>query len=325
MFKILSIDGGGIRGVIPAVLLKEIEEKTRKPISGLFDLVVGTSTGGILAAGLTVPTSGKRPKFSAKDMLELYTERGKDIFQRSFWRGVTSIGGLSDEQYDHEPLERILKQRLGNAALTDCLTPVVITSYDIERRQPYFFKTTRARQSVDRNHYLRDVARATSAAPTYFEPELVRSFAKRPTRRVLIDGGVFVNNPSLCAFSEAISEGKKSQEIIVVSLGTGITNREIPFEDAKDWGALGWVRPIISVMMDGVSDAADYHMRQLLPDEKHKAKQRYFRFDKELDLALDDMDAVGAGNINNLKEEAAKILAKQKDEVRRLIALLNKK
>ena len=324
MFRILSIDGGGIRGVIPAVILRHIEDTLNKPISDAFDLIVGTSTGGILAIGLTTPSAGKKPKFSAKDMLALYTERGKDIFERSFWRGVTSVGGLSDEQYDHRPLERILKQRLGDTTLSDCLTPIVITSYDIERRHPYFFKTTKARKSKDRNHYLRDVARATSAAPTYFEPELVKSFAKRPTRRALIDGGVFVNNPSLCAFSEAVSEGEKPEDIIVVSLGTGITNRPVPYEDAKDWGAVGWVRPVIGVMMDGVADAADYHLRQLLPDEAHKDKQRYFRFDTELNLALDDMDAVGAGNINNLKAEATQILKTQQDQMKRLVSVLTK-
>ena len=265
MFKILSIDGGGIRGVIPAALLQHFEAQTGKRISDLFDLIVGTSTGGILAAGLTVPTAGGKPKYSATDMLKLYADRGREIFERSFWRGITSLGGTADEQYSHKPLEKILKQYLSDATLTDCLAPVVITSYDIEQRAPYFFKTSHAKQKKDRNHYLRDAARATSAAPTYFEPEVVKSLAKSPTRRVLIDGGVFVNNPAMCAYVEALTLGATSDEIVVVSLGTGVATRSIPYDDAKDWGAIGWVRPIIGVMMDGSADAADYHLRQLLP------------------------------------------------------------
>jgi patatin-like phospholipase/acyl hydrolase len=323
MFKVLSIDGGGIRGVIPAVLLRYIEEKTGKRVAELFDLIVGTSTGGILAAGLTVPKGGGTAKYSAKKMLELYTDRGHKIFVRSFWRGVTSLGGAIEEQYDHKPLEKILKQYLGDATLTDCLVPVVITSYDIERREPYFFKTSRARQKKDRNHYLRDVARATSAAPTYFEPEVVKSLAGNPTRRVLIDGGVFANNPSMCGYVEAFSLRAKHDEILIVSLGTGIATRKIPYKDAKGWGALGWVRPIISVMMDGEADAADYHLRQLLPDETKEDAQRYFRFDTKLDLALDDMDAASAGNIRSLKEEAGQIIGGQAKELARLAALLD--
>ncbi len=197
MFNVLSIDGGGIRGVIPAVLLKHIEEKVGKRVADIFDLIVGTSTGGILAAGLTVPKRDGTPKFSAEDMLALYADRGREIFDRSFWRGITSAGGALDEQYDHKPLEKILKEYLGDSTLKDCIVPIVLTSYDIEKRQPYFFKTRRAREKKDRNHYLRDAARATSAAPTYFEPTVTASLASKSTRRVLIDGGVFVNNPGM--------------------------------------------------------------------------------------------------------------------------------
>ena len=322
MFKVLSIDGGGIRGVIPAVLLEQLERDTGKPVSDLFDLVIGTSTGGILAAGLTVPKGNGKPKFGAEDMVALYTERGREIFDRSFWDGVTSLGGIADEQYGAKPLEKLLRQYLGDKTLTDCLQPVVITSYDIERREPYFFKSRRAADSQDRNHYLRDAARATSAAPTYFEPEPVKSLARRPTRRVLIDGGVFVNNPALCGFVEAMAMGQKPEKILVASLGTGVATRKIPYEKAKDWGMVGWLRPILGVMMDGQADSADYQLRELLPDETTGDKQRYFRFDTELDLALDDLDAANAGNIANLKAEAAQILADQATEFERLVALL---
>jgi patatin-like phospholipase/acyl hydrolase len=321
MFKVLSIDGGGIRGVIPAVLLQHIEEQTGKRIARLFDLVVGTSTGGILAGGLTVPTGGKRtPKFKAEDMLALYADRGREIFARSFWRGITSGGGTLDQQYDHEPLEKILKQYMGDATLADCVTDIVVTSYDIEARAPYFFKTQHARETKKRNHFLRDAARATSAAPTYFEPVVVKSLAKGGPRRVLVDGGVFVNNPAMCAYVEAQERGADRDDMLVVSLGTGVNTRPIPYEDAKDWGAVGWIRPIIGVMMDGSADSADYQLRQLLPDAGDS--QRYFRFDTKLDLALDDMDAAGAGNIENLKAEAEQIITEQGAELARLVGLL---
>jgi len=323
MFRILSIDGGGIRGVIPGTLLRRIEERTGQPISALFDLIVGTSTGGILAAGLAIPGDGGAPKLSARQMGDLYAERGKEIFQRSFWRGITSLRGASDEKYSHQPLEKLLNEYVGDARLADTIVPIVVTSYDIERREPYFFKTRQAMRDPRRNHLIRQVARATSAAPTYFEPALVSSFDDDPTCRVLVDGGVFANNPAMCAYVEACTMGHDSSDIVVVSLGTGIATREIPYEDARDWGALGWVQPIISVMMDGVADSAHYQLRQLLPDALQGDAQRYFRFDKHLTLALDDMDAAHAGNILNLQLEAEAILERQAAEFERMLDLLS--
>lgn len=319
MFKVLSIDGGGIRGIIPAALLTHIEAATGQPIAELFDLMVGTSTGGIIVAALAVPDDNGKPRYAAQDTLELYTAHGRDMFDRSFWHGITSVGGLLDQRYDAQPLEQLLKQYLGNTTLRDCLTPIVATSYDIERRAPYFFKTRRANEKQDRNHYLRAVARATSAAPTYFEPALIKSRARKPTRRALIDGGVFANNPAMCAYVEAAAMGAKPNDILIASFGTGSATREIPYDEAKDWGIIEWARPILSVMSDGVADTVDHQLRQLLPDQNQENNQRYFRFNTRLDLALDDMDAASTGNIRNLKDEATQILVDQATEMARLI------
>jgi patatin-like phospholipase/acyl hydrolase len=322
MFRILSIDGGGIRGVIPAMVLTAIEEKAGRPIADLFDLIAGTSTGGIIAVGLAVRDDRGKPRFSAADMLTLYRARGREIFERSFWDGIVSVGGALDERYRHANLERILKEYLGDATLADCQPPIMVTSYDIERRQPYFFKSRKAGEEPDRNHHLRDVARATSAAPTYFEPARVESFDDLRSERILVDGGVFANNPAMCAYVEAGAHGAAPDDVLLVSLGTGIATRKIPYDDARGWGALQWARPIIGVMMDGVADAVDYQLSQLLPGRDAGDRQRYFRFDKELVLALDDMDAANAGNIKSLMDEARSIIETQGSELDRLVRLL---
>jgi hypothetical protein len=319
MYRVLSIDGGGIRGVIPAVLLDALETRSGKRISDLFDLIVGTSTGGILTAGLAVEGPGGTARYAAADMLELYATHGKTIFRRSFWDGVTSLGGLTEERYSAEPLEGLLEDYLGDATLQDVRKPVVITSYDIERRAPYFFKTVRA-DRPGRNHRLRDACRATSAAPTYFEPAEIFSLGDEPVRRALVDGGVFVNNPALCGFFEALKAGHGPEEILIASLGTGVATRPIPLKDAQGWGVTGWVKPVLSVMMDGQADAADYHLALLLPSEGDG--QRYFRFDTDLDLALDDMDAAHAANIAALKAEAQQILDTQGAEFEQLLRVL---
>lgn len=322
MFKVLSVDGGGIRGVIPAALLTAIETKTGRRTAELFDLIIGTSTGGIIALALTVPDGAGKPKYGASDLLELYEKKGGMIFERSFWDGVTDLGGIADERYSHKNLVSILKAYMGEARLSQAVTPVVVTAYDLERREPYFFKTSRASEEpAKRDHLMWVAARATSAAPTFFEPALLNvQETGDEVRRVLVDGGVFVNNPALSGYVEAIAAGAAPGDILVVSLGTGVHTRKIPYAKAKKWGYVGWVKPLISVMMDGSADAADYQLRQLIPDAG--AGQRYFRFDTDLDKALDDMDAAHHANIEALKAEAADILLKQSNEIEKLLTVL---
>lgn len=142
---------------------------------------------------------------------------------------------------------------------------------------------------------------------------------EREKRRAFVDGGVFANNPSMIALSEALSSGTDIQDIVLCDVGTGIHDREIPYDEAKDWGQLGRVKPVMSVMMDGVSDSAHYHARQLLPGPKSK-EQRYFRFDIALgDEALDDLDAADGANINALLCKADEIISKQRKELNRLV------
>ena len=323
---ILSLDGGGIRGLITARILQELEIRTKRPVCQLFDLIVGTSTGGILAAGLAKPRNNQvEGPCSAEELVHLYSERGREIFSRSFWKGVTSMGALSDERYDAAPLEGVLNEILGNAELKDTVPDIIVTSYDIERREPYLFKTSKARSGEDgRNHLLRHVARATSAAPTYFEAFLLDASqwsGEKDNRRVLVDGGVFANNPSVIALSEALSSGTDIPKMLLCAVGTGMNDRKIPYEEAKDWGLLGWVRPVISVMMDGMSDSAHYHAQRLLLDPD-PAKQPYFRFDIRLKDALDDLDATHRANIAALLDEADKIIEEQGDELSRLAQAL---
>ena len=318
-FRVLSIDGGGIRGIIPAVVLSHLEQQTGKRTVDLFDLIVGTSTGAILAAGLTVPNQNGRARYSAQHMLNLYVDRGREIFVRSFGRRMQSH--LLEEKYDHRSLVSILEETFGAATLAECIVPVVFPSYDIEERKPYFFKTSKARQQQSRNHYLRDAVRATTAAPTYFEPEALPNPDGDPARRVLIDGGVFANTPALCGYVEAISLGAAPNSIVLLSLGTGKATKKYQYEDAKDWGILHWARPVISVMMDGSQDAVDHHLKYLLP--AHGRGRRYFRFDPKLKTGYDALDETTKTNIEALMRRGRSILRKNTAAIQQLISRLD--
>ena len=309
MKKILSIDGGGIRGIIPSMILSDIEKKVGKPVGECFDLIAGTSTGGILALGLSKSNADGKPMYSAGKLAEIYSKRGREIFSRSFWKGVSSVGGLTDELYPADGLERLLDEYFGSDVLGDCLVNTIVTSYDIQNRAPVFLKSWRKKHS---NVLMKDAARATSAAPTYFEPALVNIEGED---KALIDGGVFINSPSVSAFAEAIRIFPKETDFFVLSLGTGKQTRPITYKEAKNWGKAEWMLPVMSCMFDGVSDAADYQMKKLLG-------KSYIRLQTDLTIASDDMDNASNGNVENLKQEAERLILKHKKELNRLYKIL---
>jgi patatin-like phospholipase/acyl hydrolase len=318
LIKVLSIDGGGIRGIIPAMILAHIEEITGKPIAELFNLVAGTSTGGILALGLTKPdTKGQKPKYAAHELVKLYEEEGTKIFPKSF---LSKFGNLREEKYSATGIETVLTKYFGETQLSDVLpnVDVLIPSYEIEQRRPYFFKSSKARTKLGRNKYnfrMKDVARATSAAPTYFEPTKIQS-EYGLNNLALIDGGVFANNPAMCAYVEARSTNSES-DILVVSLGTGELSKRLPYEKVRDWGPIEWARPILDVTFDGTSDTTHFQLQQLL-----SASERYFRFQTSMSDRGDAMDDPSKGNLDYLKDLAENIIHEKGDELERLCELL---
>ena len=158
---------------------------------------------------------------------------------------------------------------------------------------------------------MKEVARATSAAPTYFEPALVNIGA---TKRALVDGGIFINSPSVSAYAEA----KKifpEEELFVLSIGTGELIRKIKYSEAKDWGKAEWIVPLINCIFDGVADASDYQMKMFLGD-------KYIRLQVRLDIASDDLDDATRGNIENLKTEAKNLIQTHRAEIDAVCQLL---
>ena len=205
--KVLAIDGGGIRGLIPALVLAEIERRTGRRTAEMFDLIAGTSTGGILACALSRRGPDGRPMYSAEDLSQLYISEGPKIFDRSLVKEVTSAGGLLDENYDDKGLNAALETYLGDARLKEVLSrrdaSPPTTSHD---RFAFFFRSARARVDDEYDFSLTDAARATSAAPTYFEPVEVTDAAGARTYP-LVDGGIYAVNPSMCAYAEVAAEG----------------------------------------------------------------------------------------------------------------------
>jgi patatin-like phospholipase/acyl hydrolase len=313
--RVLALDGGGIRGIIPATILTEIERRCGKQIAELFDLVAGTSTGGILALGLTVPDPANpgQPRHRAEELVALYAEKGNTIFNRSFLHTLLTVFGLLGNKYPVRGLEQTLREYFGETRLRDAVSEVVITSYDLESRDAWFLARHKARESADGDFPMREVARATSAAPTYFRPQQL-SLEPPPA---MVDGGIFANNPAMCAYVEAIKL-HGSQDILLVSLGTGQVTKPIHYRQARLWGLIGWVRPLIDVIFDGQSDTVDHQLTWVLGDRG----PRYFRFQTELPAGMGAMDDTSPEHIAALKREAQTIVETSSAKLDQLCSLL---
>jgi uncharacterized protein len=317
--RVLALDGGGIRGVIPATVLAEIEKKTGKRIAEIFDLIAGTSTGGILALGLTTPdpNDASKPRFRAEDLVGMYAEKGGAIFNLSLGHRLLTLFGLFGSKYAVGGLEKTLRGYFGDSRLKDAVADVLITSYDLEQRDSWFMASYKAREDSAANDFAAvDVARATSAAPTYFRPEQLS--AEPPT--AMIDGGVHSNNPAMCAYVESVKLHGQ-QDILLVSLGTGHVKTPISYTKARAWGLIGWVRPLFSIFMDGVAATVEHQLSWLLTPQH--GEQRYFRFQADLPPGMGSMDNTDPEHINRLKQQAQQIIDDNKKELDELCTLLS--
>ena len=283
MYKILSLDGGGIRGLITARLLQRLNE--HPDIAGWLndvDQFVGTSTGGIIALGLA---NGLAPE----ELYELYKEKGKAIFDDSIWDNIRDLGKTIGADYSNKNLKAELKRFFGTTTLSDIKKKVVIPTFDLDNEdpdqtkhswKPKIFHNFKGKDS-DGKYLAADVALYTASAPTYF-----------PSADGYIDGGVFANNPSIVGLAQAISQANiktervKLDQIVLLSVGTGVNLHFIKKKNL-DWGYAQWIGSLIDIMMDGVNGISDYQARQLLDDQYHRLQ---IVFDPKTIIKMDDAD-----------------------------------
>ncbi|MEH2050446.1 patatin-like phospholipase family protein [Nostoc sp.] len=344
-YKILAIDGGGIRGIIPALVLAEIEKRTQKQIFSLFDLISGTSSGGILALGLTKPRlnldstdSPPTAQYSAEDLVQIYLEYGAEIFYEPFWEQI--LGQLEDifvqPKYSSEGREEIIRQYFGDTPLENNLKEVFVTSYDIEQRIPIFFTNKIEKQETESKKFrklssgftLTDAALATSATPTYFAPYRVASSHNSNGFYTLVDGGVVANNPANLAILEAqISRQENKQvlnteDILVVSLGTGSLTSIYPYDEVKKWGLLQWAKPLLNIVLDGGSEVVAGELERLF-EANNKGKQTsYYRFQTFLKTELEAIDNAKPENLRQLQILANTLIQEKTKEIDELISIL---
>ncbi len=286
-YNILCISGGGIRGIIPAQVLSNIEGLTGKKIHEMFDLIVGTSTGGIIASAIGAG-------YTPKEVVNMYVSEGPKIFDRSTLHKVRTIGGVFGSKYPQNGLHDSVHALLGDKPISTSLVPIIACSFDTIRNTTVLFKSW----ELDYNRFtFSDIAMATSAAPTYFPPYKIGGAN-------YIDGGIYVNSPVQIGWTEALKAGFLPDDVNILSIGTG--RLDYKQYDTQNWGDKNWIitgtdNPIIDMMMQA----------SLLVD--HYSTSKIFKNFYHLDLVLDPkngkMDNVDAENLRDLQVIGNKLAA----------------
>ncbi|KAI3440338.1 Patatin, partial [Psidium guajava] len=294
LVTILSIDGGGIRGIIPGVILGFLESELQKldgedaRIADYFDVIAGTSTGGLIAAMLAAPDKKKRPLYSGKDIKAFYLEHSSKIFPQprcpsKIVNAMRMIKAMAGPKYRGKYLHRLIKEKLGDTRLHQALTNVIIPTFDIKELQPTIFSSFQVKKNPSLDALVSDICIATSAAPTYLPAHYFSTKNPNGSAREfnLIDGGVAANNPALVAVSEVtkeISDANSDFDLsdmkptdytrfLVLSLGTGSSKSEKKYsaKKASKWGVLGWLTnggstPLVDVYTQASADMVDIHL-----------------------------------------------------------------
>jgi patatin-like phospholipase/acyl hydrolase len=269
--------------VIATILLQRLSAET--PLEGWLDridLLAGTSTGALIAMALAKP-------LDLQVIRDVYENRGKDIFNDSWLDNLTDLGKTIGADYDSDGLKRELKRIFGDETLGDLAKRVMVTSFDLDNEsadpqqrtwKPKIFHNFPGDDS-DAAEPIWKVGLYTSAAPTFF-----------PSVDGYIDGGVFANNPAICALAQSqddrIANHPALDDVLLLSLGTGTPLSYITGK-SLDWGYAQWVKPLINLMMDGVAGIADFQCRQLLEGSYHR---RAPVFAPGTNFALDDVKRV---------------------------------
>lgn len=301
MKRVLSIDGGGIRGIIPTVVLRAFETYTGSKCIDMFDLLVGTSTGGLITLGIAHPN-----QFGAEQLLELFKNNGSAIFGSP--RGHLRQNLLGRPKHSGEGLSQVLKSYFGDAKLSDAKKDVMVTTYDIAERRPRILKSWNAAKDARRDMAMWEAGLATTAAPTYFPP-----FST--DERALVDGGVVANNPSALALAEARRRWP-DEEVVLVSLGTGrVRTPYLPSEVTK-WREYKWTLPVIDLLFAGTSDSTDYVLRYCLP------KDCYFRFQCDVPAECGALDNASENNLEKLRAVASMLVNDQRDQISYAVSAL---
>jgi patatin-like phospholipase/acyl hydrolase len=296
--NILSIDGGGIRGILPATFLSALEErlhqKTGKDVhlADYFDLMAGTSTGGLLTCVYLCPDDNNavKSRFSARQALEFYFAYGNSAFKP---QAAGTLQGF--HKYSPVGLETQLGIFFRDLKLSQLIKPCCITAYDLNHSESYLFLSNKAVSDPRSDYYLKDIARATTALPSIFPPAKITSLADRTFS--FIDGSIFAYNPAMFAFVQAKEMYPHADDFFLLSLGTGHAFTAYSDTQLADNSDKNWAHLLADIAFSAHSDMVNYQVEDMF---RSKVKSRYVRLQPSLQGLNKEMDDVSPVNIQAL-------------------------
>jgi patatin-like phospholipase/acyl hydrolase len=294
--NILSINGGGIRGLIALQQLVQLEKTIPVPLHEHFDYIAGTSTGGIIAVFLSIG-------YTPTELLDIYLKHGDKIFDKRFLRL-----GLLRAKYNDEYFNKVINDFAKGKSLKDCKTSIVIPSYNATKKELKLFKSDKAQDGNHHNYSLFDVVRSTASAPSYFKPITIR-------KDYYIDGGLVVNNPVMMVFLEALKEGFDTFNILSFSTGT----IEKPLSKSiADGGAIKWAKEYVDILLTEMDQTTHYTMTQIFDLFSILNKKRlgmYIRCDSYIEKSSGKIDDASRENIFKMTLDGLKSATKNKDKM----------
>ncbi|CAH8344326.1 unnamed protein product [Eruca vesicaria subsp. sativa] len=337
LVTILSLDGGGVRGIIAGVILDYLEKQLQEMdgeearLADYFDVVAGTSTGGLITAMLTVPSETGRPQLAAKDIVPFYLEHSPKIFPQP--QGLSALLPklsklLSGSKYSGRYLRKLLSKLLGETRLHQTLTNIVIPTFDMKKLQPTIFSSYQALVDPSLDVKLADICIGTSAAPTFFPPHFFSNEDSqgKTTEFHLVDGAVTANNPTLVAMTTVTRQIVKNDpdmgklkplgfdKFLVISIGTGSSKKEMKYsaKKAAKWGIISWLynegsTPLLDMISDSGRDMIHFHSSVLF--KALQSEDMYLRIDDDtLEEDVSSMDLATKSNLENLVKIGEKVL-----------------
>lgn len=328
---ILSIDGGGVRAIVAAIVLDALQGEFRAAgkdcnVGDCFDLIAGASSGSFVAAALALPRPDGGPGPAPAEIRRFFEETSRRVFPSRWFCNIPILGRLPQlfgPFYDARPLNAVLAEQFGDVVFASARRNLMIPAYSIDPRDIVLFRGGPDYKNLEECRRfglirVRDAMIASSAAPTFFPPHRVTAPDGRE-KWTAIDGAVYLNDPAMTAVAEA-SRLFPGDEIHVISLGTGRQTRNFPFEKAKSWGFSEWISPagrfrtpLISAIHDGQARAVSRQLTYLLND-------KYVRFDYRLEKGRgsDRIDDASKKNISRLTRGAMEMVEEMRPQLRAL-------
>ncbi len=328
---ILSIDGGGVRGIVAAIVLDALDGEFKAAgktctVSECFDLIAGTSSGALIAAALSFPAPDGGTGPTPSEIRDRYEADARRIFPQKFFTRLPLIGRLPQlfgPLYRPDGLAAVLTESFGDVVFASARRNLMIPAYSIDPRDTVLFRggpIYETRPEGDRFGMIkvRDAVQGSTAAPTFFPPHKIES-PDRANSWTAIDGGVYINDPAMAAVAEAMRLFP-GDELRVISLGTGRQTRNYPFEKARRWGFSEWISPtgrfrtpLISAIQDGQARAVNRQLKYLLGE-------KYTRFDYRLEKGRgsDKLDDSSKKNLRRLTQGAVEMVEEMRPQLRAL-------